>query len=258
MDFREALTAVYLHSPCNVLPNPLWKTTSQIDQHHSSFQIEGEAITELSLWNEKQLLLYWKPGYQQMEYTHFGSPSLVLVHQDALPHFPSGQYSQKTAYFRYLHSMDDLPNPASHPDFDLVEADPHQQASQVASLINRCYPNMTLDEAAIRSWTQHPTFRSDLWVWAIERKTGLPAALGIAEYDGNISEGALEWIQVLPEYRRQGLGQQLVGALLLRLKGTVQFTTVSGQVDNPTRPGSLYRKCGFTGDDLWWVLRKGP
>jgi len=135
MDFREALTSVYLRTPCEVLPNPLWKTTSQIDQHQSSFQAEGETVTELCLWNEKRLLLYWKPGYQQMEYAHFGTPELALVHQDCLAQFPSRQYSQKTAYFRYLHSMDDLPNPIPHPDFDLVEADPHLQAPQVARLI---------------------------------------------------------------------------------------------------------------------------
>jgi len=258
MEFLAALTDVYLRSPCQVLPNPLWKTAAQIDQHQASFKSDGEVVSELCLWNEERLLLYWKPGYQQMEYARFGSPGLALVHQDALAQFPSQQYARQTAYFRYLHKMDTLRTPAAHPDFDLVEADPHQQASQVASLINRCYPNMALDEAIVRSWTHPPTFRSDLWVWAIERKTGLPVALGIAEYNAEIREGALEWIQVLPGYRRQGLGHWLVEALLLKLKDLAQFATVSGQVDNPTHPGRLYRQCGFEGEDLWWVLRKDP
>ena len=34
------------------------------------------------------------------------------------------------------------------------------------------------------------------------------------------------------------------------------FATVSGQCNNPTNPEALYRKCGFTGSDVWHVLRK--
>jgi GNAT superfamily N-acetyltransferase len=83
-----------------------------------------------------------------------------------------------------------------------------------------------------------------------------PAALGIAEFDPMIDEGSLEWIQVLPAYRGRGLGQQIVFELLNLLHGKAAFTTVAGQVDNPTYPERLYRRCGFDGDDYWWVLRK--
>lgn len=35
-----------------------------------------------------------------------------------------------------------------------------------------------------------------------------------------------------------------------------KFATVSGQSNNPTNPEVLYRKCCFTGSDVWHVLRK--
>ena len=50
-----------------------------------------------------------------------------------------------------------------------------------------------------------------------------------------IGEGSLEWIQVLPEYRGQGLGTKLVLELLCRLKDKAAFVTVCGEVDNPIR-----------------------
>lgn len=34
------------------------------------------------------------------------------------------------------------------------------------------------------------------------------------------------------------------------------FVTVSGKVDNDTKPEFLYRKCGFTGEDIWHILTK--
>ena len=81
-----------------------------------------------------------------------------------------------------------------------------------------------------------------------------PVALGIADFDAEIKEGSLEWIQVLPGKRRMGLGKMIVNELLSRLKGKADFATVSGQIDNATNPEMLYRKCGFTGNDIWYVI----
>lgn len=50
-----------------------------------------------------------------------------------------------------------------------------------------------------------------------------------------------------------GLGRYIVFELL---KGTAQFATVSGQCNNTTNPEKLYRKRGFTGTDMWHILRK--
>jgi GNAT superfamily N-acetyltransferase len=66
----------------------------------------------------------------------------------------------------------------------------------------------------------------------------------------------LEWIQVSLKYRRKGLGAFLVRELLWRMKGKTDFVTVSGKVDDPNRPEQLYRSCGFTGNDIWYISRK--
>ena len=55
---------------------------------------------------------------------------------------------------------------------------------------------------------------------------------------------------------RYGLGKYVVSELLWRMKERATFVTVSGQCNNPTNPEVLYRKCGFTGSDVWHVLRK--
>lgn len=90
----------------------------------------------------------------------------------------------------------------------------------------------------------------------MDHEKGTPAALGIAELDPTVPEGALEWIQVLPEYQGRGFGKILVLELLNRIKGKAKFTTVSGEVDNETNPERLYRSCGFVGNDTWWLLRR--
>lgn len=79
-------------------------------------------------------------------------------------------------------------------------------------------------------------------------------ASGIAEYDYEIKEGILEWIQVLPQYQHQGYGKIIVCELLNRLKSVcASFVAVSGLVDNETNPEKLYRSCGFTGNDIVYI-----
>jgi GNAT superfamily N-acetyltransferase len=66
----------------------------------------------------------------------------------------------------------------------------------------------------------------------------------------------LEWVQVLPAFRSLGLGTMLVQELVYRLEQKVAFTTVTGQVKNPCEPDHLFRRCGFAGHDVWWVLHR--
>ena len=75
-------------------------------------------------------------------------------------------------------------------------------------------------------------------------------------YDNEAKEGILEWIQVIPAYRKREVGTAIVNQLLYRLSLKANFATVSGKAKNKTQPERLYRKCGFVGNDIWHILRK--
>ena len=114
---------------------------------------------------------------------------------------------------------------------------------------------MCIREADLQAYTARPVYLSSLWLAVKDNKTGDIVATGIAELDRECKEGRLEWIQVSENYRGCGLGKYLVSELLWRMKDVAQFATVSGQCNNPTNPENLYRKCGFTGNDVWHILR---
>ena len=98
-------------------------------------------------------------------------------------------------------------------------------------------------------------YASSLWLAVRDDKTGKIVATGIAELDCECNEGILEWIQVSENYRGCGLGSYIVAELLWRMKDIAQFATVSGQCNNPANPERLYRKCGFTGNDVWHIFQ---
>ena len=158
--------------------------------------------------------------------------------------------SKISRYFRLYHNLRDivestLPNGLLYQTVNL-----QNDLDAVCRILNQCYPNMNINSDEVIKWTQYKAFCPDLWVFICKENIDDKIALAIADYDNEASEISLEWVQVLPEYQKQGLGTKLVNELLNRACRYADFATVSGQVDNVNHPEFLSRKCGFTGKDI--------
>jgi ribosomal protein S18 acetylase RimI-like enzyme len=256
-NYREALIRTYLENPCNVLPNALWKTLETLDKFDTSFTADGSLTKQLKISKDNRLMLWWQREYALPLKSDLNINKLdfALLHQDHIANFTTTQFDH-TPYFRLIHHHDNIPplNPVL--GFSIRTASPNNENHKIAELINNCYPGMQLTSETILGWVKHPVFLSELWLWVIDESNGKPVALGIAEFDKNIREGSLEWIQVLPEYHGLGLGKWICTELLHRLVEIADFTTVSGEVNNDTHSDILYRKLGFQGEDVWWVFRR--
>ncbi|HIV19552.1 MAG TPA: GNAT family N-acetyltransferase [Candidatus Merdivicinus intestinigallinarum] len=168
--------------------------------------------------------------------------------------FPDGGLPNFTdqRYFRLYHDLHSIPC-AEQQDIALVTAT-EQDVDTIVSVINQCYDDIRVNRQQLIRYRQTPVYCADLWVLAVSRTENICVGAGIADYDRELGELVLEWIQVLPAYRNRKIGQEIVCELLRRMRGTAKFATVSGQANNPSRPEFLYRKCGFTGTDVWHVL----
>jgi len=256
--FRDALVSAYCENPCWVLPNAIWKTLTEVDNFETSFEVENNLVERLEMWDEKGLHLYWHRNRllpdiseERISRLHF-----AFVHQDYLGAFPIERFATQRAYFRLIHRNRTIPTVKLPSGFRIVNVNVDTEADAVAELIGKCYDNLHPSVEIVRGWTNHPVFDRDSWMWVIDEKKNTPVGLGIAEIDLTIPEASLEYIQVLPEYRRRGLGKCIVLELLARLRSRVAFTTVSGEVENRTNPEGLYRRSGFYGDDVWWLFRR--
>ena len=156
-------------------------------------------------------------------------------------------------YFRLYHDLKSIQSMTME-GVEIVPA--ASSINEFVRLINASYDDLRVTAEQMESYQQTPVFCPDLWVLLKEKRTGAILGGGIADYDREIGELILEWIQVLPEYRRRGYGQVIVNSLLSKMQGVAKFATVSGKVSNPTDPEGLYRRCGFTGNDVWHILTK--
>ncbi len=155
-------------------------------------------------------------------------------------------------YFRLLHTLEYVPNAPLPGEVSFCTP----TADDLSRHINNCYEDLSLSPEELLAYTRHSVYAPDLWIGIKDNVADELVATGIAELDPAMGEGILEWIQVSEEYRGQGLGTCIVTELLRRMKGRATFVTVSGQVRNNANPEALYRKCGFTGNDIWHILTR--
>lgn len=178
--------------------------------------------------------------------------NIRIVHNDNFSAEFRDDYRDEK-YFRLIHHLNDI----HHTKLDGFSVKTAQltDVSLIAEIINKSYTDLSVSYEQILAYTKTEVYDKNLWILAYEIKTNHIVGCGIADFDREVNEGILEWIQVLPEYRGRGIGQLIVNQLLLRMK-KADFATVSGKVDNVTKPENLYRKCGFVGNDIWHILHK--
>lgn len=187
----------------------------------------------------------WKKQYIQIP------ENMKIIHDREFEDKLLLEYNDEK-YFRLLHDLEDIKHVyLENFYFKTVSV---EDISLVRDLINGSYEDLSVTCEQLLGYTESEVYDENLWIIIYEKATNKPVACGIAELDREIKEGVLEWIQVLPEYRGKKLGQLLVNELLFRMQGKADFVTVSGKADNVTKPEMLYRKCGFTGADIWHIL----
>jgi GNAT superfamily N-acetyltransferase len=258
MTFRDALVSTYYEEPCQVLPNAIWKTLREVDKFETSFEVKNSVVMRLEMGDEESLQLYWHrnrypPNIPENRLSHL---NFLIIHQDYLGAFPLKCFGMRKSYFRLIHRNRPILVKKLPSGFRIVSVNINTEADAVAEMIRNCYDDFNPSSQSVQNWASYPVFDRDSWIWVIDERKDIPVGLGIAEVDREILEASLEWIQVLPEYRGSDLGECIVLELLDRLYDRVEFTTVSGEVENQTNPEGLYRHCGFRGDDIWWLLKR--
>ncbi|MDE5984790.1 MAG: GNAT family N-acetyltransferase [Eubacterium sp.] len=177
---------------------------------------------------------------------------MKIVHNDDFNDSFFTEYHDES-YFRLIHYLNNIDNKIVN-GFSVKTADV-TDIHLIVEIINKSYTDLSVNYDQIISYTKTPVYDENLWILVYESKTNHVVGCGIADFDSEVKEGILEWIQVLPEYRGRKLGQLIVKQLLCRMN-KANFATVSGKVDNLTNPERVYRKCGFVGNDIWHVMHK--
>lgn len=179
--------------------------------------------------------------------------NVKIIHNKNFDETLLEKYSDKQ-YFRLIHRLNyvlDFSN--NNFTYKILLK---KNINELVEMINASYLHTDVFVSAdyINGLTETKVYFPELWIGAFDN-TKLVGSI-ICDLDTKMGEGIIEWLQVLPEYRGKGIASVLVCKALNLLKLNADFVTVSGECDNITNPESVYRKCGFVGNDIWHILAK--
>lgn len=186
---------------------------------------------------------YWKakniqiPDHMRIVHDREFDPRLLAEFED-------------TVYFRLKHDLQRIP---PQPEGIRMVTAQRADCDKIASMINESYEDIRTTAADITALTRTPVYAPALWIIAEDDPSGETLGCAMADFDPEAGELILEWVQVLPRFRRRGVGAAMVGELLRRASEQAKFATVSGKEPAAL---ALYRRCGFTGFDFWHVMTK--
>lgn len=180
-------------------------------------------------------------------------PDMKIVHEREYKPETFQEYIDEP-YFRLIHDLTEIPQVEL--ENYTIKTVTEEDVSILVDVVNQSYSDLSVTYEQLIGYTKTPVYEPELWILVMDKRNSLVVGCGMADLDRELKEGILEWIQVLPAYRGRKIGQLIVNELLKRMVGKADFATVSGKVSNTTKPEMLYRKCGFTGDDVWHILTK--
>ena len=190
---------------------------------------------------------YWK-------HKHICIPeNMCIVHDASYIEEGYADYHDEP-YFRLYHDLMNIQTGKLN-NISIITAK-YDDIPLFVDVINQSYNDLSVTFEQLSSYTQTEVFCPELWIYAVDNTTTRIVGCGIADFDQEIHEGILEWIQIIPAYRGKGIGQLIVNELLKRISSMAKFATVSCKVNDPTSPEMLYRKCGFVGNDIWHILTR--
>ena len=179
--------------------------------------------------------------------------NIKIIHDNIFDEKLLCKYSDKK-FFRLLHSLNEIPSfNVSDITFKTIKPD---ESEILAKMINLCYTHSEINVSAdyIKGLTKTKVYCPETWIGAY--KDGTLAGSVICDFDSETGEAVIEWLQVLPIYRNRGIASALVCNALKIMKNFADFATVSGECDNITNPEKVYRRCGFSGNDVWHIMSK--
>ncbi|MDE6469960.1 MAG: hypothetical protein K2L19_02940, partial [Eubacterium sp.] len=140
----------------------------------------------------KSSIPYWKSKTMKVP------ENMRIVHNDDFNDKFLDEYYDE-CYFRlihYLNSIDDkIVGGFSVKTAELTDI------PIIVEIINNCYSDLSVSYEQILSYTKTRVYDEKLWILVYEIETNHVVGCGIADFDSEVKEGILEWIQVLPEYR---------------------------------------------------------
>ncbi len=244
--FFDYISRIYLKNP-SMLPLPLWKIKSFLYSSETYVKKMGNNL--FAIHNGSAWIIY--PFNNNIDYEQIKTLTSLILNDNQLCDKLKNN-NNINGIIRVSNFLSDLKE-VNLPDNLQFKKVRYNQENAVSNFISLCYEDLNIKKEFIKKIKLHPTFNKDYWWWLVDENQK-KLALAIGEYDEEINEGSLEWIQVHPEHRRKGYGTLIVNKLLNEMNKKCDFVTASTEHFQSKSVEKFYMKNGFKNKETWWIV----
>lgn len=264
----ELIEGFYRKAPHLTLYTPLCKIRHVLQECSYLVSTDGKRLSAVVAYDRDAIELTWGlPGHAEILRNLIVQVRNRLKTLAFLPVMETGRRSWSEMlslqvlgrHFRAVY-MEAVPGPVQLPSgLRIIPVDPSSDLQGVVDLMNAAYPSLPrfVDRARLEEMTRAESYYADGWFFLQDDGIGRPIGVAVGGYCPQTDEGFIDWVQVLPRHRHQGLGGLLVQELVRRLAAAGRIT-VSGSLDAPFAVGELYANCGFGQFRQWTLLGQAP
>ncbi len=263
----ELIKALYEQAPHATLYTPLCKIRERIEGCEYLVSTDGQRLSAVLAFAQDSIEFTWSLAGRALSLRNLIAQAQRRIGDlHFVPVIETGSKSWSEMLSlpvqgRYFRGH--MPKPEVSPrdipaGFEIANFDAERDLEAACRLMNAAYPSLRrlTSPERLRRHVQAPYFDPDGWFFLVESVSGQPVGLAVSGYCPELSEGFIDWIEVIPRLRHRGFGMLLAEECIRRLAPKSRFITTQGSLDAPFVHGDLYRKCGFGSIRQWTIL--GP
>ncbi|MGD9092333.1 MAG: GNAT family N-acetyltransferase [Anaerolineales bacterium] len=251
-EFIKAVRLKYIKDPIGVSGFAFWKIEDQLLKA-STFQLNKPEVGEcLYAYINQKLVFYWaendKPFVIPLrELREYKLLSLHNRFEEAVGGLK--ETHNINAYFPLKYDQGATRNARKNDNIHIVTLNMKNtnNLADVANIINET-TNRNFTSKSIEAWTESRVYAPELWIGAIDKRTGDLVGVGISTYTPEVMETDLDWFYIREDYQGCGIGTMLVRETISRCRKKSHIIRVAGVADE------FYKKCGFIRQDKWYYL----
>lgn len=256
---------LYTQGPHAALYTPLCKVMDVLEECQYLVSTDGQRLSALVAYSDDSIEYTWSLAGRAETLRNL----IVQVQHrlGALPFLPVMETGRRSwsqllglpllgRYFRAYLPKPTPPQVGVPAGFEIIPFNPQEDVEEANRLMNHAYPSLRrlTSPGRLREMMQTSFYFPAGWFFLRHEVSGRRVGLAICGYGQEMEEGFIDWIQIAPRFRHQGLGAVLVRESIRRLCDKSRFITASGSLDAPFVLGELYSECGFEQMRQWTIL----
>lgn len=248
---KTQLLSLYLEDPGRHSSHPWYCIHEWTKKQYLSIRLKEDLPYHIYIYGGYRIFYYWnRDEIFRIETTMLKDIDQIMLNEIYLNECLEEEFDVEESFYRLsIYSMDYQTNERTdHYEFKTINL--NNDRSRHINLLSTIF---TIKEQELEDYFNTPAIKDGLSVMMVDPIKNRPVALGLGSYDPIVSEGVIEYIEILPQYQNKGVEEIIVQELTDRLAKRSYFITTSVKEKSLLK---AYLDMSYTIGGKWFLLKR--